>query len=317
MSQDKANSINFLGEKQVLVHDGQSILQASLEAGIPHFHVCGGNARCSTCRILVLEGMENLSEMNEKEIALRKRISLPPNVRLACQTYVESEPVVVKRIIRDNTDIHLYVHPADKEFANQIGEEKELALFFLDIRNFTPFIEASLPFDVIHIINRIFLLFEKVIKAHKGEMIETAGDGFYAVFGFDTSLEDAATNAYHAAINIFKELKHLNSDYFEPYFFYSLNVGIGIHAGKVITGSIEINKKDQLIVMGLPVNIASRLQAATRELNNNLIASAYSYSLIKNKPVASEVTISLKGISEEHRVYLLGTPFPDQSIKPE
>lgn len=312
MFSDKANLIEFLGERPVLVQEGQSILHASLQAGIPHFHVCGGNAKCSTCRILVLEGMENLSEMNEKEMALRKRISLPHNVRLACQTYVKTEPVLIKRIIRDNTDIHLYVHTVDKEDTHKIGEEKELALFFLDIRNFTPFMETSLPFDVIHIINRLFLLFEKVIKTYKGEIIETAGDGFYAVFGFGTSIEDAATNGYRAAINILKELQHFNKDYLEPYFFYSLNVGIGIHAGRVITGSIEVNKRDQLIIMGLPVNIASRLQASTRELNNNFIASAYFYSLIKNRPVASKITISLKGISEEHQVYLLGTPFPDQ-----
>ena len=302
------NHIEFVGEKIVEIQEGQSILNASLQAGIPHFHACGGNAKCSTCRVLVLEGMENLSEMNEKEIALRKRISLSQNVRLACQTFVNAEPVKVKRIIRDQVDVYMYVQ-ADRDGTHKIGHEKELALFFLDIRNFTPFVETLLPFDVIHVTRRLFLLFEKVIKVNHGRIIETAGDGLYAAFGFEDSLKDAAKEAYHSGEVILKELEKFNKEYLEKYFLHSLSVGIGIHAGKVITGSIEINRRDQMTVMGLPVNIASRLQAATRELNNNFIASAYFYSLLENKPAGVADHIFLKGISEEQEVYLLGTAF--------
>ncbi|MEO6894905.1 MAG: adenylate/guanylate cyclase domain-containing protein [Ginsengibacter sp.] len=307
--EDENYLVEFLGERLVPVSREETILHASLKAGIPHYHVCGGNAKCSTCRILVLGGMGNLSEINEKEQALRKRIILPKNVRLACQTRVTGEPVLLKRIIRDRTDIHLYVHKMDDEERHQIGEEKELILFFLDIRNFTQLMEASLPFDVIHIISRLYLLFEKVIKKFNGEIIETAGDGLYVVFGFDSTLEDAATNAYHAASNLFKELRIFNKEYLEPYFSHFVNVGIGIHAGRVIMGSIEVNKNNQLKVMGLAVNIASRLQDATRELNNNLIVSAFYYSLLKCKPVAEKAGIFLKGISERQLVYLLGEPF--------
>jgi adenylate cyclase len=309
MESDKIHQVNFLGEKMVPISEDETILHASLKAGIPHYHACGGNAKCSTCRVLILEGMEKLTPVNEKEHALRQRILLPQNVRLACQTRVTGEPVLLKRIIRDKTDIHLYVHKIDGEDRQQIGIEKELALMFLDIREFTPFMEKSMPFDVIHIINRLYLLFEKVIKRFKGAIIETAGDGLYAAFGFDTSVIDAATNAYRAATNIFKELQNFNKDYLEPYFSHSVNVGIGLHAGKVIMGSIEVNKRDQLKIMGLPVNIAARLQAATRELNNNFIVSAYCYSFIKCAPVAEKVRISLKGISDGQEVYLLGGPF--------
>ena len=203
----------------------------------------------------------------------------------------------------------MYVDKADKEETHKVGEEKELALFFLDIRNFTPFMEASLPFDVIHIIRRLFMLFQKAIKAHNGEIIETAGDGLYAAFGFDTTIKQAAGSAYNASVLILQELKRFNDQYLQPFFFHTLNVGIGIHEGKVITGSIVINKRSQLTVMGLPVNIAARLQAATRVLNNNFIASSYCYSLIQNKPAFPILRISLKGITEDQQIYLLGTSF--------
>jgi len=313
MSKDKSFEMDFLGEKSVLVQQDQTILHASLQAGIPHFHACGGNAKCSTCRILVHEGMQHLSEINEKESALRKKISLPQNVRLACQTFVTGKPVRIKRIIRDQVDVYMYVHKADREGTHKIGEEKELALFFLDIRHFTPFMETLLPFDVIHVTRRLFLIFQKAINANNGKIIETAGDGLYAVFGLETAVEDGATDAYNAGITILKELHCFNNEYLKPHFLHSLYVGIGVHAGRVITGSIEVNKVDQMTVMGLPVNIASRLQAATRELNNNFIASAYAYSLIKNKPQAESVCILLKGISEEQIVYLLGSAFPSFS----
>ena len=70
MSSDK--QAEFLGEKIIVVQEDQTLLQASLQNGIPHFHACGGNAKSSTCRIVVLKGMDQLSGINEKERTLRK-----------------------------------------------------------------------------------------------------------------------------------------------------------------------------------------------------------------------------------------------------
>ncbi|HMZ59151.1 MAG TPA: 2Fe-2S iron-sulfur cluster-binding protein, partial [Leptospiraceae bacterium] len=64
--------IEFENDKTVETEAGKSILQISLENEIPHFHACGGHARCSTCRIAVLKGLENLPERNEREKKLAK-----------------------------------------------------------------------------------------------------------------------------------------------------------------------------------------------------------------------------------------------------
>lgn len=79
-----------------------------------------------------------------------------------------------------------------------IGDERELSLFFLDIRNFTPFIEKHLPFDVIHIIHRLMMLFTNVISKHDGKLIKYAGDGLYAAFGFDKKIDEAVKSALKA-----------------------------------------------------------------------------------------------------------------------
>ena len=59
--------VEFVGEKVISISKKETILDASLAAGIPHCHVCGGNARCSTCRVLVLEGVDHLTPPNQKE----------------------------------------------------------------------------------------------------------------------------------------------------------------------------------------------------------------------------------------------------------
>jgi adenylate cyclase len=169
--------VELIGDRTITVNQGQSILNASLSAGIPHYHACGGNGKCSTCRILVMEGMEYLTPHSEKEKLLRERMRIPSNVRLACQTFVTGSPVSVHRIIRDETDIKLYIKEDTTSDLQNIGEERDLALFFLDIRDFTLFMETSLAFDVIHVIRRLFTMFRKCIDKHHGRIIETSGDG--------------------------------------------------------------------------------------------------------------------------------------------
>jgi len=152
--QKKKNmQIEFVGEKIIEIANDQTILEASLCAGIPHFHACGGKGKCTTCRIIVLAGEENLSMANKKESKLRDSINFPKSMRLACQTSIVREPVKVERIIKDEAEISLYVKLNNRSLKpialKPLGEEKYLVLFFLDIRDFTPFVESYLPFDVI------------------------------------------------------------------------------------------------------------------------------------------------------------------------
>ena len=143
-SPNKTYWVEFIGDRSAKISEGQTILEASLAGGIPHYHACGGNGECSTCRIFVQRGKEFLTPISEKEQAMRKRIAFPPNVRLACQTYVTGSPVALHQIIRDETDIKIYIDEEPSDDLLHTGHERELALFFLDIRDFTPFLEGNL-----------------------------------------------------------------------------------------------------------------------------------------------------------------------------
>src|SRR6478672_12483506 len=164
MSDSRSYWVEFIGDRSVKVEQGQTILEASLAAGIPHYHACGGNAKCSTCRILVIEGINHITPQTEAEKALQKILFFPPNVRLACQSYVNGTPIHVHRIIRDETDIHLYIDGDTQSDLQNIGEEKALALLFLDIKNFTPFIENYLAFEVFKVWGGWLECFGKVLK---------------------------------------------------------------------------------------------------------------------------------------------------------
>ena len=185
-----------------------------------------------------------------------------------------------------------------------------MALFFLDIRDFTPFIEKHLPFDVIHIIRRLNTLFNEVITQHKGKIIEYSGDGFYAVFGFDEPVNQAVNHAYKAGNQILSSIQNLNENYIIKYFDYKIDVGIGLHAGRVIVGKTGIRENNPYTVMGFPVNVAARLESSTKELNNNFIISEYVYGILTDQSdLTEQKQINLKGVSEPFLVRLMGKPF--------
>ena len=192
--------------------------------------------------------------------------------------------------------------PADKE--------QELAILFLDIRDFTGLMESQTEQIVIQVVRRLFTAFNQIIKQFGGKVVEIAGDSLYAVFGLQTGIIESVNNAYLAAKGMFQTVKLFNEAYAEPYYGKPLEIGVGLHAGKVFVGEFGLDHVPQLSVMGLPVNIASRLQSKTKELNNDLIMSEDAYQLLidDGTPIRHE-TVQLQGISHGQQVRLAGKPY--------
>lgn len=189
-------------------------------------------------------------------------------------------------------------------------QERELAILFLDIRNFTGLMESQPGQTVIQVVRRLFTAFSQIVKNFEGRVVEVAGDSLYAVFGLQTDLHAAANNAYHAAKTMFQTINLFNEGYAEPYFGAPLEVGIGLHTGKAFVGEFGPEAPARLSVMGLPVNIAARLQAKTKELNNDLLISEEAYRLIDGQgtPFALQ-TVNLQGITYGQQIRLAGKPY--------
>jgi adenylate cyclase len=189
-------------------------------------------------------------------------------------------------------------------------KEQELAILFLDIRNFTGLMESQSGQTVIQVVRRLFTAFGQIVKKFEGRVVEIAGDSLYIVFGLQTEIKVSVNNAYQATKVMFQTVSLFNEAYAEPFYGGPLEIGVGLHAGKVFVGEFGLDNTPQLSVMGLPVNIASRLQAKTRELDNDLIISEDAYQLLADTPVtAGYQTVQLQGIKQEQQIRLAGKSY--------
>ncbi|OOQ60852.1 adenylate/guanylate cyclase domain-containing protein [Mucilaginibacter pedocola] len=189
-------------------------------------------------------------------------------------------------------------------------EEKELAILFLDVRNFTGLMEAQPEQQVIQVVRRLFTAFNQIIKNFSGKVVETAGDSLYAVFGLQDDIREAVNNAYQAAGAMFKTIGLFNDSYTQGGENAPLEMGAGLHAGNVYVDEFALEGTPKLSVMGLAVNIAARLQAKTKELNNDLLISEYAYQYLGQQHLsAGHQTVTLQGIEQHQRVRLAGKPY--------
>src|SRR5262245_6651762 len=173
---DAIARISFLPDARLVeALPGQTVLQAALSAGIKLTHACGSNARCSTCRTAVLEGLENCSPRTKAEVEIATHLQFKPMIRLACQTRVTGS-VTVRRLVLDDEDEELADKGMADQFVEAAGEEKHVAILFIDIRGFTAFAERLLPYDVIHALNRYYYRMGQIVHRHGGVIDNYMGD---------------------------------------------------------------------------------------------------------------------------------------------
>ena len=285
--------ITYQDEAVVEVDTITPILHASLQNGIPHAHVCGGNARCSTCRVLILDGLENLCPRNEKEQKMALRRNFSPNVRLACQTTLRGD-VVLRRLVLDEEDRLL----VDQEVANaaprSVGEERLLAILFSDIRDFTAFSEAHLPYDVIHALNRYFNRVGAIIGQFHGQIDNFMGDGVMALFGVDDPA-NATLNAVRAGLEMLRAVEDMEP-YFESTFKTHIRIGVGVHYGEAVLGAIGTGDRRRLTAIGDAVNVASRVESANKDAGTSFLISQRAYQQLGDQVITGRsVELPLKG----------------------
>lgn len=253
--------------KRINLQKGASVLEASRLHGIPHASACGGRGRCSTCRIRVSEGLDELAPPGSEEDMVLRRIGAPENVRLACQTRPMSSLVVHPLLTEDASA------PADGTEASYThGQEQEIVVLFADLRGFTALSENKYPYDVVFLLNRYFAAIGPAITDAGGYVDKFIGDGVMALFGLETDLDEASRQAVQAVKNISKELdqlnKHLEQELSEP-----LKLGIGLHGGTAIVGKMGYAEANNLTAVGDTVNTASRLEAACKAHGVQLVMS--------------------------------------------
>ncbi len=278
----KHAKVDYGNGKIVNATPGQTLLEVSRSAGIPHMSVCGGRARCSTCRTLIVSDDAAISPRTGAEDDLLQKINAAPNIRLACQAKVHG-----------NLEIRPLVQP-QQQLATPPnldplgwGVEREVAILFLDIRGFSRISEKSLPYDIVFILNSFFAEITSEIESANGFVDKFMGDGLMAIFGLTSSPAEASRDALIAAANCQKATasvsRLLTQHLAEP-----IRIGIGIHTGQAIIGRIgktaDQKGPSRLTAVGDSVNIAARLESATKELKSEIVFSkaTLEHSRLKN-----------------------------------
>lgn len=315
--------IYYLPDQRLVEADRVStLLNASLEAGIPHTHVCGGNARCSTCRVMILEGQEYCAPRTPAEQELATQLRFEPGVRLACQTAIAQDgKISLRRLSLDAEDMALFFDQATGKIASRmLGQEKLIAILFADIRGFTAFSEALPPYDVIYVLNRYFQRMAQVINRHGGTINVYMGDGLMALFGLEDP-ERAVERAVRAGVEMLTAVEDLNPS-LEMLYQRRLEIGIGIHYGGAVIGTIGDPKSPKMTAIGDAVNLASRIEAANKKLGTKLLISEEAYQETQAQVVVGDrFHLQLPGKSGEYCLYEVEdvTPSPayDATLVPK
>ena len=175
-------NLSYGNGRTVRVPKGLSVLEASLRNNVPHASVCGGRARCSTCRIRIIGDCSDLPEPSQREAFVLGRVGTPdPSIRLACQ-------------LRPTCDLSFFqlflphTMSADGHDSNptRIGQERYLVSMFVDMRGSTKLAEKRLPFDTVFIVNRFLGAVSQAVLESGGMPNQFVGDGMLALFGLST-----------------------------------------------------------------------------------------------------------------------------------
>jgi adenylate cyclase len=186
------------------------------------------------------------------------------------------------------------------------GQLREATILFADIRDFTPWVEASDPRQVVRDLNAYFTEMETAIRAHGGLVVQYIGDEIEAVFGAPVARPGHAGQAVRAALEMRARLAAWNAGRQRagrP----PLHNGIGIHTGTVLAGNIGSADRLSYALVGDAVNLASRLQSLTRELAADVLVSGTTRARLDGDlPLVSLPAVKVKGRVAEVEVYALG-----------
>jgi PAS domain S-box-containing protein len=226
---------------------------------------------------------------------------------------VGGQLVGISLIARDVTDrrrAQQYLEQAfgtylDPEIADHIlregpsmeAKEAAVTMMFVDIRDFTTFAEQYEPREVLATLNELFELAVPVITSRGGHVDKFVGDGLLGTFGVPELIPDHADRALEAAL----ELERLANERFQG----DLEIGIGLDSGTVIAGNVGGGGRLDFTVIGDAVNMASRVEAATRSTGDIILITERTKALLRNTApsLIERRTVSIKGKREPMALY--------------
>jgi len=212
--------------------------------------------------------------------------------RIGCLLLIED--ITSEKRLRSTMSRYMTKEIADKLLDG--GEEalggnvQHASVLFSDIRGFTAFAERSGPQDTVRMLNDYFTVMVDLVMAHNGILDKYMGDGMMAVFGAPFPGEEDADNAMTSALEMFAALEDFNKHRIhterEP-----IDIRIGLNTDQVVSGNIGSIKRMDYTVIGDGVNLAARLESASKAYGTRLLVSQFSVDHFKNDYLLRKVDL--------------------------
>ena len=252
-----------------------------------------------------------------KERVIAERLGFNPEFRLACQTRVSGD-VTIRRLVLDDDDVEIadirprfarWRAPAPVQWAfgglanrrsraQSIGDEMQVAILFSDIRGFTSFSEALLPYDVIHELQRHLRMVQQAVERHAGVVTSYMGDGVMALFGL-RDRRSPSLRAVQAGQEMLAQADSRRHD-LELLYGRSFDVNVGLHYGAAIVGTLG-GARSSVTAIGDTVNMASRIEQANKEHGTRFLMSEATLAEVGDHvEVGRAFRSSLPGKAGEH-----------------
>ncbi len=258
--------VTYPGGQRARVPRGFSVLEASRAARVPHASLCGGRARCSTCRIRIVAGTLGQPPPLPGEQAVLERVRAGLGVRLACQLRPTGDISVAPLLPPGGAAARL------RGPAPRIGEERFIVALVADMRNSVRLAETRLPFDAVFIIDRFIAALGEAVTAAGGQASNFTGDGLIATFGLSVPPPEACRQALAALALIGRNVARLNrallAEMTEPIAF-----GVGLHASHAVVGEIGYAASRGFTTLGDATNVAARLEALCKDFACEAVVS--------------------------------------------
>lgn len=195
--------------------------------------------------------VENAGTLFENALLLKKKMFYETRIRRAFSRFVPEQ--MIDELASN-----------DLQEKVSVGEKRDVAILFSDIRSFTSISEKNKPEVIVGFLNRYFTIMVNIIKKHGGTIDKFIGDAIMAEFGTPVSYDDNSRRAVAAAYEMRQALETVPLEDLILPDGMKFNIGIGVHYGDVIAGSLGSSDKTDLTVIGDSVNLASRMEGLTK-----------------------------------------------------
>ena len=285
----------------------------------------------------VVQTLERVKQSNRREISIQMELRLGEkdiaSVNLAVNPLIDVneehigsmlvlEDITSEKRIRSTMARYMSAEVAEQLLAAGEtvlgGKDQKVSVLFSDVRNFTAMSEALGARETVSMLNEYFERMVDVIFSHRGVLDKFIGDAVMALFGVPFNGAHDADDAVRVANTMFVALRELNEarrrEGKAP-----LDIGVGISTGVVVVGNIGSTRRMEYTAIGDSVNLASRLESATKFYGSKILLSEFTRSELTHKTLLREIDLlRVQGRHEPVAIYeamdhLTETTFPNLS----